>query len=475
MASWPGTSRSHSALASFAGDPWEDTRSEVYAARLSPMLQPAEDCPVWTSPVSTATDTLQPNSRWISDDSPPKTTSTVPLYGYPAEEVIESDPDLNARVQRIHETQPCLSSASSQQFHLPDNLPVHIQDNDVHLATILDKVAALQEDLFVQRSHARNFRSVLRHKREQENQIRRALQNNLNSIIPEEVDAKALRISQTIENLQAATASYLGLEAEYQMVEDALEQKEQDLDKHMAELTGILRKDVTLLAQEKHDIDVHSDSPVHHNVPAEDTHDFSPEAAEYISLVEDARVLRTRLEKLTRGETEYIKIVDQQKFRGQNGLPLDNNAQLFLEQYEDERNNIEGGLNETHLRLENHPGRKMPQDDIVVVTDDEWRDLLKEYLLDYTKDQPSPDPLRASKLDDRSPFFETGRPLPLNKSNFVNHWLLYRLRHSAIEVLKFKSQPELLDLMEKGWDGDSISQMAMRLWYEDGTTKVETA
>jgi hypothetical protein len=259
------------------------------------------------------------------------------------------------------------------------------------------------------------------------------------------------------------------------MVEDALEQKEQDLDKHMADLTGILRKEGTLLAQEKHDIDVHSDSSVHHNVPAKDTHDFSPEAAEYISLVEDARVLRKRLEKLTRGETEYMKIVDQQKFRGQNGLPLDNNAQLFLEQYEDERNDIEEGLNETHLRLENHPGRKLPQDDIVVVTDDEWRDLLKEYLPDYTKDQPSPDPLRASKLDDRSPFFETARPLPLNKSNFVNHWLLYRLRHSAIEVLQFKSQPELVDLMEKGWDGDSISQMAMRLWYEDGTTKVETA
>ncbi|KAJ5983740.1 hypothetical protein N7481_005839 [Penicillium waksmanii] len=452
MASWPGTPRSHSALASFAGDIWEDTRSEIYyAARLSPMLQPEEDCPVWMSPVSTATDTLQPNSRWISEDSPPKTTSTVPLYGYPAEEVIESDPDLNPRVQSIHETQPCLSSTSSQQFHLPYDLPVHIRDNDVHLATVLDKVAAIQENVSIQRSHARNLRTALRHKREQEDKARLALRNNLNSTRPDEVDAKVARINQSIENLQAATASYLGLETEYQMVEDGLEQKEQDLDKHMAELTGILRKEATLLAQEQHDIDIHSesDSPVHRNIPS--------------------------LNELNPGETEYMKIIDQQKFRGQNAIPLNNNAQLFLEQYEDERNDIEEELNETRLRLENHPGRKMSHEDTVIVTDDEWRDLLREYLPDYSKDQPSPDPLRASKLDDRSPFFETARPLPLNKSNFVNHWLLYRLRHSAIEILQFKSQPELVDLMEKGWDGDRISQMAMRLWYEDGTTKVETA
>lgn len=98
------------------------------------------------------------------------------------------------------------------------------------------------------------------------------------------------------------------------------------------------------------------------------------------------------------------------------------------------------------------------------MTDNEWRDLLKEYLPDDSKDQP-PDPLRASKLDDRSLFFGTARPLSLNKSAFVNYWPLYRLRHSAIELVQFKSQPELVHLTGKGWDGNSISQMAMRFWY----------
>lgn len=424
------------------------------------------------SPVSTATETLQPNSRWVSDESPPKTTSTAPLYEYPAEEVMYSDLDLNTR---IHETQFRQSSTPFQQSYLPHDLPANVQHNGAHLAAILDKVAALQDDVSVQRSHARNFRNTLRYKREQENQIRLSLQNNLDSIRPEDVHTEYLGINHTIENLQAATASYLGLEAEYQKVENALEQKEQDLDRHTALLTGILRKEAMLLAQEQYDIDFHSYLPVHHSRPAEDTHDLiSPEIAGYTSLVEDARGLRTRLEEPTRDETEYMKIIDQQKVRGQNSLPLDNDAQLFLEQHEDRKSDIKEQFNATHLRLENYSVRKLPHEDTVAVTDDEWRDLLKKYLPDYSEDQP-PDLLRASKLDDRSPFFETARPLPLNKSNFVNHWLLYRLRHSAIEILQFKSQPELVDLMDKGWDGNSISQMAMRLWYEDGTTKVETA
>lgn len=427
------------------------------------------------SPVSTATDTLQPNSPWISEDPPPKTTSTAPPYGYPTEEVMKSDPDLTRRIQSIHEAQPFQSPTLSQQSDLSDNLLVRIQDSEFHLATVLDKFAALQEDISVQRSHARNFRNALRHKREQEDHTRLALRDCLASIKPEELHAGALRINEAIEDLQAATASYLGLETEYQQVEDALEQKEQHLNKYTADIVSILRNEATFLAQEQRDtsIDVDPDSPVHHIVPTEGTRDLSPKAAEYVSLVEDATIIRTRLDELTHGEMEYMRIIDQQKFRGQNGLPLDNNAQLFLEQYEDERNGIEEELNPTHLRLENHPGRKMPHEN--TVTDDEWRDLLKEYLPDQPNDQSPPDPLRASELDDRSPFFETARPLPLNKSNFVNHWLLYRLRHSAIEVLQFKSQPELVDLMEQGWDGDSISQMAMRLWYEDGTTKIEMA
>jgi hypothetical protein len=57
------------------------------------------------------------------------------------------------------------------------------------------------------------------------------------------------------------------------------------------------------LAQEEHNIDIHCDSLVHYNGSTKDsdTHDLSPEAVGYISLIEDAQVLvlRTRLEELT--------------------------------------------------------------------------------------------------------------------------------------------------------------------------------
>ena len=59
--------------------------------------------------------------------------------------------------------------------------------------------------------------------------------------------------------------------------------------------------------------------------------------------------------------------------------------------------------------------------------------------------------------------------MPLNKFTFVNRWLLHQLRHSRFEVLQFKTDPGLMGLVDEGWDGDSISQMALMLWFRDET------
>lgn len=340
-----------------------------------------------------------------------------------------------------------------------------MRDNGAKLAKLLDEVVTFQEDVSTQRFHARDLRNALRHKREEEDDMRLALRNKLNLISPQAVHTEAATINKAVEDLQAVTASYLVLESEYHKVEDGLGQQEYNLDKCVTRLTGILRKQVTSLNQQHHDIYSDSGSLAHY-ASTGNPNRVSPEMAEYLSLVGDARMLRERLGEL---EMEYMDLIDQQQVREYMGLALDHNAQLFLDQYEDERGDIEEKLSAVLTRLDNHSEHKRPCGD--AITDEQWRNMLKEYLPTPPEDQPPPDPLRASGLDDRAPFFETARPLPLNKSNFVNHWLLYRLRHSAVEILQFKSQPELLNLVEDGWDRDSISQMAMRLWYQDGTTK----
>lgn len=432
-----------------------------------------EDHPIWSVSTSTATGTLQPLSPRISEDSPPGTTPTAQIFGYPTEESMKSDAGIDERVQSFYETKSFHSSPSLLPSQPSDRMPQSVQPNDdAQLANLLAEVTTLQEDTFNQRTHARDLRNRLRQHRQEEKDMRVALARNLNSANPEETISKTMRINEAIEDLQAAADYYLVLEDEYNEVEDALAQKEYHLDQHMARLTSILHKETSLLTQ-RHPINVDSSSSssVHHDAVDSNAQEFSPETAEYISLAEDVRFLRSKADEIARGEGEYRIIRDQQLFREDNGLPLDDDAKIFIDQYEDERDDVNKELKAALVRLENHSEHKRPHDN--TVTDDEWRKLFQEYLPDPPEDQPPPDSLRASEADDRSPFFESARPLPLNKSTFINHWLLYRLRHSAIEVLRFKSQPELLELVDEGWDRDGISQMAMELWYQDGTTKEE--
>jgi hypothetical protein len=78
-----------------------------------------------------------------------------------------------------------------------------------------------------------------------------------------------------------------------------------------------------------------------------------------------------------------------------------------------------------------------------------------------------------SEIEVHSPFFETVDPRPIDKATFIDRWLLHRLRHSRIEVLQFKSHPNLLELVARGCDGNRISQMALTLWFQDGSARIK--
>ncbi|KAJ5089649.1 hypothetical protein N7532_008333 [Penicillium argentinense] len=474
MASWPGVLSSRAALTPLSGHSWSTTRSEIYASSDGSSLQGScldEDRQLWRAPSSTVSGTLQPLSSRLSEESPPRTTSTASMVGNPAEGSSKShDAGLSPRVWDSNETQQFTSLAPSQHFNDSRHVPDVVRDNSANLVILLDEVVAILQDVSNQRFVVRHLRDSLRQAREEEDELRLALRNKLNLTGPEAVHVDATPINKVIEDLQAATTSYLALEKRYLKTEEGLGETEYSLDKCMRELTKVLRQQGTHLTQQQQpDSETKYDSSVA-STSTGNVGPLSPEVSGYCCLVGEVHMHRENLGAL---EAEYLSLIDQQQRRERVGLTLDQDGSSFLDRYEGDKAAIEGELRATLQRLEEHPQHRTRAEN--VVSDEQWRDVLRDYLPEMPEDQPPPDPLRASELDDRSPFFESARPIPLNKSNFVNHWLLYRLRHSAVEIMRFKSQPKLLNLVEEGWDRDRISQMAMMLWYRDETTQLESA
>ncbi|RAL13826.1 uncharacterized protein BO97DRAFT_27441 [Aspergillus homomorphus CBS 101889] len=77
--------------------------------------------------------------------------------------------------------------------------------------------------------------------------------------------------------------------------------------------------------------------------------------------------------------------------------------------------------------------------------------------------QALPNELRESNIFD-SPLEEGTLP-----GIFVNQWLLYQLRASALEGMRIRSLPEWQALRNQGWTDTSISRLALTLWFSDDT------
>ena len=331
---------------------------------------------------------------------------------------------------------------------------------------LLKDVINIHEEVATKRYQARDLRHALRHKRDEEDDRRVALRNRLNLLSPETVHGESLDINGAIENLQAVTASYLLLEAEYHKFEDDLGQREYILDRHMRRLKRTLREQAPAGTQQNYHVESGSDSSTD-DIPTDNGNQLSPQAADYLSCVGEVRMLRERLSDL---ETEYLTIIDQRHLRERIGLDLNAEALEFLDRYEDETAQAETELELALHRVRTHPEHKAhpgSEDE-----DEDWQQGLEGFLPKPPDNEPPPDPLRTSGFEDRSPFFESAQPVPLNKATFVNRWILHQLRHSRFEILRFKSHPELLDLADRGWDRDSISQMALMLWFQDETAKM---
>ena len=455
------------------------TRSEIYTTKPPRLLSTStsfesnpEDFTAGTTPALTVKGTVHPLHSQFSGGSSARARSIALISGHHTEKFGEQ-PDIDNK----YATQSIQLTTPSEYSETPNHLATRSQESSTQLMKRLDEVASLQKDISARRIHARDLRSVLRQSRGKEEQMRQALRSTLDLIGSQEIEIHTqcvpLAANNTILKLQEAMISYQTMEKRYNDIEDRLGKEEYHLDQRLAQISRSMNKAVILMAQQEQrsgttsGSDSNYASSVHH-APHEDTKKALHAQADYDALIENANMVRERLEDL---ELTHLSLIEQQRFNEPECLALDNSAELFLDKYEDEKDDLEEELNAALVEIELHSDPGKPYE--TAVSDEEWRDMLEEYLPDPPEEQPPPDLLRASPLEDRSPFFETARPMPWNKSNFVNHWLLYRLRHSAVEILNFKNQPELLDLLEQGCDRDSISEMAMSLWFEDGVSGME--
>jgi hypothetical protein len=349
-----------------------------------------------------------------------------------------------------------------------DHVPTQAGNTSTRLAKLLDELRHLQQEVRGKRSRARDLRRALRNKREEEDYLRLVLREKLSWVSPEALYQQTTAINKAIDDLKAATELYRILENDYSRMEDELDQRERFLDKRLGKLNGLLRKQAASGTKQTDTVSSDSNfSSEPSSARASDADRLPFNAAAYLTLVGEVRLLRERLYEL---ESEYKNLVDQESIRQRIGLSLAPEALTFLANYETTRTKTQTGLDFAIRRLIAHPEHKHHPE--AVVLDEEWEQVVQNFRPSSPDNQAQRDPLQMTEFEDRSPFFEERRPVPLNKFTFVNRWLLHQLRHSSFQVLQYKSNPEFVHLVDEGWDGDDISQMALMLWYRDETTGI---
>ncbi|KAJ5399510.1 hypothetical protein N7465_009999 [Penicillium sp. CMV-2018d] len=488
MASWPGVIRDRLSRPPSVAHCCTTTRSEVCLPNIpftpTSWLEDLQGGARVSS--STASEILQRLSTLPSGASAPKARSTAPIFGFSGldlvdknDEATESEPWSPQNLRKWNEYDPSTeSSVPSFQFQYPREIdeptnwynmpappPESTRDISVKVGKLIGQVLNAHEEVSAKRDRIREMRYMLRQKRDEEDDVRVALWRKLNLITAENVNEDLAGINHTINNLQIATASYFILENEYHRQEDELAQLEYHYNSRLERLQAIFKYQSGLLAQlEPITSDTESSSAEYSSYYGKET---LPQAADYFSMVDEARILTERLSEL---DTEYLVLVDQRELRERVGIPLDSAALNFLLRYQDERTKIETELELARHKVESHPEHTNHS---AQITEDNEEEVIQQFMPEKPEDQTYNDPLHSSEFEDSSPFFASAHPQAINKGSFVNRWLLHRLRHSRVEIMRFKSTPELVDLGSKGWGSDNISKMAMMLWFQDGATSVE--
>ncbi|KAJ5960870.1 uncharacterized protein N7479_008020 [Penicillium vulpinum] len=490
MASWPGGIRNRVSQPPGTADCYTNTKSETWLSNTSfiPTSRLKELQGGARVSNATASETLQPLSSLPSDSSAPRATSTAPISGRAGSDMVDDGDEATENefwspqnLQQWNEydafTEPSVAPFPIQYspgINEPTNWyrmaappPELARDDSAKVAKLIQEVLSAHEDVSAKRYRIREMRHILRQKRDEEDDVRVALRSKLNLITAEHVHEDIAAINITINDLQAATASYFIFENEYHRQEEELVELEYDYNRHLESLQTIFKQQSDLFSRSQSINSYYESSSGDYSSDYEDQ--ISPQVADYLSMVGETRILADRLSEL---ETNYLTLVDQRELRERVGIPLDSAALDFLIRYQDEKTKIETELQIARHNVESHPEHTNRSAQIEEEEENE-AEVIQHFMPEKPVNQTYNDPLHSSEFEDSSPFFASANPNPVNKGTFVNRWLLHRLRHSRFEIMRFKSAPELIDLDNKGWGSDTISKMAMMLWFQDGAASME--
>ncbi|KAJ5513685.1 hypothetical protein N7463_003237 [Penicillium fimorum] len=489
MTSWPGT-RNRVSQPLPTAEYHTNTRSEVCLPNISfaptSRLEELQRGARASSPI--ASETLQPLSSLPSGDFAPIATSTAPIFGHAGPDMVDDGDqateneswspqnlqqwnDYDAFTESPVASFPIQYSPEIDEpanwYRMPAPPPESARDTSVKVATLIGEILSIHEDVSAIRYRTWEMRRMLRQKRDEEDDVRVALRSKLNLITAEHVHEDLAAIKHTIDDLQVATTSYFILENEYHRQEEELAQLEYHYNRRLDTLQTIFNdQGGSLIHFQPIKSDTESSSA---DYTSEYGDQILPQVADYLAMVGEARILAERLSEL---ETEYLVLVDQRELRERVGIPLDSLALNFLLRYQDEKNKLETELEQARHNIESHPEHASRSAAIAEEEDNE-EEVIQHFMPEIPEDQIYNDPLHSSEFEDSSPFFQSTHAHPVNKGTFVNRWLLHRLRHSRVEIMRFKSAPELIDLDNKGWGSENISKMAMMLWFQDGAASVE--
>lgn len=269
-----------------------------------------------------------------------------------------------------------------------------------------------------------------------------------------------VKLQDTLEELQVS-------EAELSSTEDLLNRKEWELKQAEVvvyqsgdfERANTYAEDSSSFIEELI-VETASDSTIDAQ-PAR-----TPLEKQYLSRKGDADILNEELDEL-RAHRAYL--VEEDRTRQALGMSLNTESQRFLENFDIRHNQLQEDLfyaEEDIFRLQTMLSNS--QDDVLYTANHFDLSQVDDGLL--SDDVDAPDPLLLD-IEAPSPGF-SNVPLGLDQSrvstiDYINEWLLHRLRRSPLEILLFKSELQDVDL-----DSEQLKDLVLRTWPRDDMSKV---
>lgn len=192
----------------------------------------------------------------------------------------------------------------------------------------------------------------------------------------------------------------------------------------------------------------------------------TPLEKQYLSRKGDAEMIAEELDEL---RAYRAHLVDEDRARQALGMSLNAEAQRFLENFDVRHNQLQQDLfytEEDIFRLQTMLSNT--QDDALYTANHFDLSQADDSLLTDCRD--APDPLLLNK-EVPSPGFSN---LPsdisqnsLSTVDYINEWLLHRLRRSPLEILLFRSELQGVHL-----DSEQLKDLVLKTWPRDDMSKV---